>query len=234
MLKKLKTLYRLYKTRKLAEQCIEFISSHFKAYITNNDEPFKGKFVSLTVYKHQQKYIEYLTAFKKLVFIKSRQIGETIISNAYFLYKCLTQKNQNIFIVCTDNTVLYDLKAKIISILLTSNYKTFQIQDFGIDFSNNSQITFLLEPEFSLHIKDIQQLNNVCVHISNYSQSGISPQELIPILCKEDSQVIIVSDGVMTPNLKKIWYNEISTKVSKFTQLITTLYKVNVKKGKNE
>lgn len=226
-MKKIIKWFKLFYYRKQYDNALDYITENFNVYQVNKDEPAKSSFISLHLYKHQQRILRHLITFKRLLLVKSKSIGGTLTTSAYLIYLCLTRNNQNIFICASDNKELALIKAQIFGIL--SQIKNFGIQgsEFGADFQNNSQITFITESDLKKYKESILILKNVTIYFDNINGCQcLSIGELKSFLVNDDINCIISATSTITPTIEWLWYKHKTKNIKPFEILTINAYKI--------
>lgn len=224
MLKKL----RLFFNRKKAKQLADYFTNNFKLFQTNYARFSESTYSNLILFKHQINLLNHLITFDKFAIIRSRQIGESLITSLYLIYKAAMHRFQNIVIVVPNEADVFQIKRKIIPIIASNPAIKYNVHELGIDFENDSTITIITAKNFTDTIDNIKQLNNLTLYLNHIERS----KDIITIIdlnyfIAEENQLIVSSSGGLTPLMKILWDNK-----KKFARLLITQYKINFKRIK--
>lgn len=106
----------------------------------------------IKLFKHQIKYITDLNKYKRVIVLKSKQIGETVASLCNIVYTVNYKPKSTVLIVSTNETDLQEKRVKLINLFAASGLPYRYDYENIIDCGNESQIMFLtLDGFFALN-----------------------------------------------------------------------------------
>lgn len=224
--------FKLYFSRKNDQQIIDQIELIFKKidiYNKSNDT----KVNNIHLYKHQKQYLRYLFNYDKLSVIHSRQLGITFITFLYVYYKCISLPNQNILII-TDNQNIINIKTLLSTIVIDKQIVNINSNSIntGVDFENNSHITFIADSDWGKYEYYLNQLSNVTLFFDQVGLTNISMYDILKYEKLKNIQLILTSSGE-SKSIKFLNVLKENSKLIKFHYIYP--YKINFfRKNKNK
>lgn len=221
-----------FKSSKL-KKIIKFIETCHT--ITANNDGYIS--MPINLFKHQIKYISDLNKYKKLIVLKSKQIGETLASLCNILYIVNYKKNSTVLIISTNDTDLQEKRLKLINLFSVSELPYRYDYENIIDCGNNSQIMFLtLDKFFQLNSRfnQIQNNENTFIYFLDIDFKMEILSSIFSILNKLDNTSIVITIDNRKSIISQSIYNYVSTMAKKYKMKLHSMnqYKVVVKKLK--